>query len=485
MASPNILLITSDQQRFDTAGDASPPFMRTPHFNLLCNEGVNFTSAYSDCPICVPARVSLMTGKYVTTHKMTKNGPTSKIMGRMNTLPTYMRDRGYQTAAIGKMHFKPPRTRHGFDEMILPNDYYYEMTRSGEKLQPMRHGIGQNELYPCQATVPESMTLTSWITEECVKYILERRDPTLPFFLWCSFSKPHPPLDPPEPYYSMYRNCDIPEPFISNWSEGNDCPEPFKRFKESRSVDLIPKEILLQARAAYYGLITQIDYNIGRIFSALQDAGMFDDTFIIYTSDHGEFLGDHNAGSKVFFYESSSHVPFVMRMPKSWGNRKHGTEVSSVVTHADILPTLLAATGTSEFPDDIDGQDLIALSRGQLEAPRIFLEGMTDDPRREYYALTDGKWKYIWYSEGGVEQLFDLVNDPKELNNLSHIKEYASKKAELKKELISRHENRSSNAVCDGKLVEKPIGCDSVRDRRNSDWPGFHTENFKENDLQH
>lgn len=128
---PNILLITTDQQQFDTVGEAAPAFMRTPRLDLLRREGVTFASPYADCPICVPSRVSIVTGTYVTTHGGRSNGLTSQVMGRHDTLPAYLRELGYQTAAIGKMHFGPERVRHGFDEMILPVDDYRQMARSG------------------------------------------------------------------------------------------------------------------------------------------------------------------------------------------------------------------------------------------------------------------------------------------------------------------------------------------------------------------
>lgn len=473
---PNILLITTDQQRFDTAGDTAPSFMRTPHFDILTREGVTFTSAYADCPICVPSRVSIMTGKYVTTHGMRYIGQTSKVMGRHDTLPAYLRELGYQTAAIGKMHFGPERVRHGFDEMILPADYYLQMSRSGLPYQPMRHGLGQNELYPAMATVPETLTLTSWISEQCVDYILHRRDPSVPFFLWCSYTKPHPPLDPPEPYYSMYRQCDIPEPFVGEWAVGDECPVAFERFRQSWSLDLIPPEVIREARAAYYGLITQIDYNMGRIFSALQDLGLFDDTLIIFTSDHGEFLGDHRTGGKVFFYEPSAHVPFVLRMPKSWDRRMHGTKVSTPITLADILPTLVKAAG-GKIPRGVDGIDLIALARGEIQEPRRYIEA-TADREPSYFAITDGIWKYIWYPEGGQEQLFNLKEDPYELTNLAKRQEYREKCEELHRELVKRDQQRGGKYSDGKRLITRPLRGDSERDRRNSGWPGFHTEHY-------
>ncbi len=246
MKAPNIVLITTDQQRFDTIAPYAPAFMRTPHIDHLMRDGVVFDRAYADCPICVASRASIMTGKYARNHGLPDNQNTSTRIGRENTLPTLLRRLGYQTAAIGKMHFGPERCRHGFDEMILPADYYRHMIRSGSHWQPMRHGLGQNELYPAMATVPECLTLTSWIAEQCVEYIKERRDPTVPFFLWCSFSKPHPPLDPPEPYYSMYRNCALPEPIQSGWSQSDRRPIAFRRQQESWSSDLIPAAIIIR-----------------------------------------------------------------------------------------------------------------------------------------------------------------------------------------------------------------------------------------------
>lgn len=472
MPSPNILLITTDQQRFDAAGDAAPAFMRTPHYDHLCREGIQFTSARADCAICVPARVSIMTGKTVFEHGMDGNGNTTDVMGREGTLPTRLRECGYQTAAIGKMHFGPMRSRHGFDEMLLPDDYYRAMERSGQPLQPMRHGLGQNELYPTMATVPEAQTLTNWIAEQCVDYIRNRRDPNHPFFLWCSFSKPHPPLDPPEPYYSMYRTCDIPEPVFGDWSESPDCPIPFARHRDAWSCDLVPPEIIREARAAYYGLITQIDYNVGRVFAALQDLEMFNDTLILYTSDHGEFIGDHHTGGKFTFHEASAHVPCALRLPQSWENRCYGSACASLVTHADILPTLVAAACGSA-PDDLEGLDLTALARGEIEG-RDFLEGTADGGT--LFAITDGRWKYLYYPEGGSEQLFDLESDPQELHDLAPAGQCGAEITRLRDEMIRRHQARGSKWVEDGRLVQLPRQNDTTADRRNHPWPGYHTK---------
>ncbi len=481
---PHILLITTDQQRFDTVGTHAPAFMRTPHTDHIAREGITFTRAYGDCPICVPSRMSIMTGKYVSTHGMSGNGASSEVMPTpVNTLPTCLNDLGYQTAAIGKMHFTPQRARHGFQEMILPEDYYRHMAKRGYDVQPMHHGLGQNELYPGMATVPEALTLTSWTAEQCVEYIRERRDPTRPFFLWCSFSKPHPPIDPPEPYYSMYRTCDIPAPVFGDWSEGDSVPYAFRAMRERQSFDLVPPEIIREARSAYYGVITQIDYNMGRVFSALQDMGIFNETLIVYTSDHGEYLGDHHAGAKGFFHEPSAHVPFFLRMPQSWDNRQHGTQQHHLVTLADILPTVVAAAGGTP-PPDVDGIDLVALARGKAE-PRSYLESMNGSTAAPgNLAITDGRWKYLWFPIGGSEQLFDLETDPHECNNVIDLADHANERERLRAELIRRHTDRGSALVQDGSLITLPVPNESTADRRNRGWPGYHTE-FHPVDVRH
>ena len=481
---PNILLITTDQQRHDTVGSLAPSFLRTPHMDHLRREGVEFSSAYAECPICVPSRVSIMNGKSPLSTGFSYNGESSQWLDRESTLPALLGRCGYQTAAIGKMHFSPQRARHGFEEMILPQDYFDEMAATGTR-GTMAHGLGQNELYPGMATVPEAQTLTAWIAEKSLNYILSRRDPTVPFFLWTSFSKPHPPFDPPEPYYSMYRNCDIPEPVVGDWAGDDRCPETIKRFRQKNSYDLIPAEVIREARAAYYGLITQVDYNMGRIFAALQDRDLFENTLILLTSDHGEFLGDHLCGSKRFFHEASAHIPFYLRMPDMWSDRCCGGRVGSPVTHSDILPTLLRAA-EGDVPDDSDGQDLIALARGDLENPRRNVEGVFGFPFNaegvEYLGITDGKWKYMWYFEGGAEQLFNIEEDPREVHDLSG--ENPAKCAELHSLLVERDRGRGGRFSDGRRLLKRDVKITTETDRRSSSWPGYHTE-FTDSDVRH
>lgn len=482
------MLITTDQQRFDTVGPCSPDFLRTPHLDQLAREGTTFDHAYADNPLCVPTRVALLTGQSVWTHRMLNNGHTSDVVSsQATTLPALMREAGYQTVAIGKLHFGPERARHGFDEVILPADYYREMARSGQGTQPMRHGLGQNELYPGMATVSESQTLTAWLCDQAALFIGERRDPTMPFFLWLSLSKPHPPLDPPEPYYSMYRNADIPEPVVGEWADDERSPAAVNRMRHKESYDLVPPITWREARAAYYGLVTQIDYNIGRVLAALQDGGDLQEAMIVFTSDHGEFLGDHRLGNKIFFHEVSAKVPMIVRPPRSWGDERRGEVLDDLVVHADLLPTLVRAAGGA-VPAGIDGRDMLARIRGEGK-PRQYLAAVSagadaDNEQPWYLGITDGEWKYVWYPEGGHEQLFHLAVDPQELIDLAADSGSATAREQLRTALVEHCRATAPDFLDDGGLPSRPVRGDTVAERRLRSWPGYHTE-FYTLDVRH
>lgn len=460
---PNILLITSDQQRFDTVGPRKPAWLRTPHLDRLGREGVCFDRAYAQCPVCVPARRHIMSGQDAFTYA---NGDLTRgrdIPTTTETLPAVLRALGYHTSLIGKAHFGPARIRYGFDEMICAEQYYRQMAQAGHAIQPMRHGLGQCEFHPGLATVPEALTLTNWTAEQAAEFIRYRRDPSQPFFLWLSFHKPHPPFDPPEPYYSMYRHCDLGEPAIGDWCDDANLPPAIRRTSRKQSLDLIPPEISREARAAYYGLITQIDYNIGRVYQALYDEGVDANTLIVFTADHGEYLGDHQSWGKFTPHEGSAHLPFIVRLPSDWGEDRVGLASDAVITHADLLPTFVRAAG-GKVPAWSDGHDLLPVVRGEKESVRTHLESymyenaywFKDYGQPDYLGITDGQWKYIWYPEGGREQLFDLATDPCELCNLAAAPEHRGKLDELRGELIARQSRRGLSSVRNGELTSIP-----------------------------
>jgi arylsulfatase A-like enzyme len=483
------VLITTDQQRFDTYGDEKPDFLRTPHMDWLADDGIRFRRAYASCPVCQAARAGYMTGNTTYTHRMGVNGPTCDYFGREDTLPTLMREAGYQTCAIGKLHFHPQHIRHGFDETHTLDEYYRMMRRSGHPRQPRRHGIGENELAAGMACVPESMTLTSWISEQAVDFITERRDPTMPFFLWVSYSKPHMPLDPPEPYYSMYRDCEMPEPWGGDWHEAPDRPESVMSAQYGHNLWDLPRAQLDAIKAAYYGLITQIDYNMGRVFAALQDTGCYfsgqDNTLILFCSDHGELLGDHRMGSKGTPFEPSARVPMILRLPRTWQERHVGRRCDEVVCHADILPTLVGAVG-GRVPDGLDGVSMLDVVRGQAEPHEYVVCGAghsQKSPATCWCCIHDGRWKYSWYYAGGVEHLFDLQEDPREEHNLAGAPEHADKKQELRAELEAYLATKDGPYLEDGKLFGTPRPEKTEAERRAAGFPGYMLDTHKADAL--
>lgn len=489
MSRPNLLLVTTDQQRRDTIGPDAPSFLRTPHLDQLAREGIRYDRAYATTPICVPSRISLLTGQSALRHGMVVNGASSSVLPPgAPTLPARLGALGYSAAAIGKMHFYPPRARHGFEELVLPDDYY-RWARRQPGVNPMRHGIGQNELHPAMATVPEAQTLTSWLSEQAVDYIHYRRDPTRPFFLWLSYSKPHPPLDPPEPYYSMYRDAAIPDPVVGDWAD--DPPAAFGRQRHRGSVDELDAATVRAARAASYGLVTQIDFNLGRVLAALQDVGELANTTIVFTSDHGEYLGDHRTSNKIFFHEPSAGIPMVVRPAAGDARVPAGTTVSTVASLEDVLPTLLIAAGGDVPGDDTDGVDLIGLAADAATgaaAPREVVGIAHGDAGPEdvpyYFALTDGVTKYIWYPEGGAEQLFDLGHDPPERHDLApstSTADLARWRDRLAAEVVARGGGHLLDA---GTLPTVPVAEDTIAEQRARAWPGYHTDRF-DLDVRH
>jgi arylsulfatase len=486
MPSPNLLLVTTDQQRRDTIGPRAPAFLRTPHLDQLAREGARFDAAYASTPICVPSRVTILTGRSALRHGMRSNGATGDVLEPgASTLPARLAALGYATAAIGKMHFTPPRARHGFDETVLPDDYSRAARRAGRA--PMRHGLGQNELHPGMATVPEAETLTSWLSERAVDYVHYRRDPTRPFFLWLSYSKPHPPLDPPEPYYSMYRDAPIPDLVVGEWAESASAPAAFVRQRHRGSFDQLDAATIRAARAAYYGLVTQLDYNLGRVLGALQDIGELDRTMIVFTSDHGEFLGDHGTGNKVFFHEASAGIPLVVRPPVDARPFPPGTVVRTPVTLGDVLPTLVAAAGGT-VGEDVEGTDLVGLAaRGDRDRLVVGVAGGDAGPDGVpyYLAVTDGRRKYIWYPEGPADQLFDLDADPDERYDLAGRDGAAGLVGEWRKRLLAAvRDGGGAHLLDDGDLPAVPVVGDSAREQRASAWPGYHTDSY-DLDVRH
>lgn len=416
---PNILLVTTDQQRFDCVGAAKSvhPVM-TPHIDQLAAEGVMFANAYSDCPLCIPSRTTLMTGRTAYRHGIAANGEFRIPETPEDTLPGRLRGIGYQTHATGKMHFTPPRNRNGFERMrLLPEDYVNFLEPTPYRGMYRGHGMGGNEVYPAYCAVPIHYSANHWIVNESIDF-LRQRDTEAPFFMWTSFEAPHPPFDPPESYVRLYDSFEIPEPVMSGWALRDDEPEWVKVRRWSHKLNEVPPHVVQLARKHYYAQLTHIDYELGRLFGELKSQGIWDNTVVIYTSDHGEMLGDHGLFHKTCFYEPSAKIPFILKLSTEWKDRySTGTIDRGPILLADLYPTVMELAGCALAEDTIsrDGRSLVDEHRSGHEARWLVgymneLDGL--------YMVTDSKWKYLYYVRGGVEQLFHLEADPTELDNL-------------------------------------------------------------------
>jgi arylsulfatase A-like enzyme len=276
---------------------------------------------------------------------------------------------------------------------------------------------------------------------------LERRDPTVPFFLKVSFFHPHSPFTPPRYYFDKYMSMDIPEPVVADWATVFDAPARGLPVK-TRRISLKP-ESMRECRAGYYGCITHVDHQIGRILYRLDDPSGRDDwqlsqnTVVIFLSDHGEMLGDHQWMKKSQAYEPSARIPFLMRFPESMGI-DGGQVRDEVVELMDVMPTLLDLAGVP-ITDAVDGRSVMPLLRGEASRWREYLHGQCshrDETGNGMQYLTDGRWKFAWYPTDGSEQLFDLENDPTEMVDLSSDPQFEEQTAKWRAILARELEGR-------------------------------------------
>ena len=413
---PNILFIMTDQQRGDCLSIEGHPCLLTPNMDSIAGAGVRFRRAYTTCPSCIAARRSLLTGQFPATHGMV--GYSDGVeWDAPPTLPQTLRDAGYQTCLIGRsMHQYPPRKRYGFEHMVVhgwDSDYVpFLQKEAPESGGWFGGGVMHNDWTARPWPLPDHLHMTNWTVNEALKFP-RMRDPSCPFLLAVSFIAPHPPLQPPAFYMDRYLRAEIPEPVIGDWAEP---PED-----DGLGDDVAPSHVALtgeklrSTRAAYYGLINHVDDQLRRLLNGITgiDAATGRNTVVVFTSDHGEMLGDHYMWRKSVPYEPSARIPLLIRAPDRFGLRKRSA-VAHPVCLEDIMPTLLDMAEV-DIPDTVEGRSLLPLMRGEEPAWRPHLH-IEHAPLHQ--TLTDGKEKFIWFVGDGREQLFDLEKDPEERRDL-------------------------------------------------------------------
>ncbi len=465
---PNVLLLMADQHRGDALGCNGNAAIRTPNLDRLAREGCTFTRAYSSTPSCTPARAALLTGMSPWGHGML--GYYRVAEQYPIELPRILEGAGYRSHVVGKNHFAPQRHAHGYDEVELDesgrhvgagfvSDYRQWFAQAAPGLDPDALGIGWNDYRAGAYPHPESLHPTTWTGDRAVRFIEEyaREEP---FFLKVSFARPHSPYDPPARLVETYEGADIPAPFLGEWSRAAN-GERVKPDAHTAARNNLGAELTRRSRLHYYASVTFVDEQIGRILDALEARGMLADTVILYTSDHGDMLGDHHLWRKTYAYEGSARIPMVLWWGANVADAPRGQTRSEPVELRDVLPTFLDAAGVPR-PESVEGRSLLALVRGGGEPWRevLDLEHATIYwPENAWTALTDGHTKYVYFARDGAQQLFDLDADPGETVDLARDPAHAERLASWRRRMVEHLAPRGAPWVVEGELGirEKPI----------------------------
>ncbi len=452
MDRPHVLLINTDHWSGRLLGCAGHPVIRTPTLDALARDGIRFSSCYSTCPVCIPARRSLMTSLSPRSHGDRVYSDRMPMPQGVTTLAQAFRDGGYQAVAVGKLHVYPQRNRIGFDEVILSEEARYEfggtddyedwLARHGYLGLEYAHGMSNNQYFTRPWHLPEEAHATTWATRQMIRQI-KRRDPTRPSFFYLSYIHPHPPLVPLRDYLDMYPPEAMDEPVCADWDREETYALQYAR-RDTAGPDAVygPREIR-EARRAFYAQCTHIDHQLRLVIGTLKEEGLLDRTILAFTSDHGDMLFDHGMTGKRLFYDGSCRVPLILSGKPLQSRR--GEVNPALACLEDIMPTLLTLCGLP-VPETCEGIDLLG------DPSRDLLYAEIDQTRM----VTDGRYKLIYYAVGNRTQLFDLENDPRECCDLAGLPACAGIRRRLEDFLIRNLYGRDEAWVQDGRLVGLP-----------------------------
>lgn len=430
MKRPNILFMTTDHLRYDTLGSTGDPLVQTPAIDALAEKSTRFSKCFVQNPVCSPSRASFMTGRYPKNHGVKWNG--SKLGEHEITIVEAFKNRGYTTASVGKHgigqqrfgqmldHLDAAGIRRGWKEradgdytVTDPNPFEqyvrcrgYEY-RTGYALPNFRKNLGA-----VPSELPEDCHLDAYVGMKSIEY-LEGLDTSDPFFLWVGFYGPHHPYVPSGRFARMYNPNDVPPFRRAEDDIAKKPPEYALYFKADhhkyRGFDRASDATFRKMKAAYYGMVSQIDWQVGLIMDALDQKGVADETIVVFLSDHGEFLGDHGIPAKApFLLDCMLQVPCFIAVPGRAGNT-----CDALVESVDLFPTLAQLAGV-DAPECVQGVDLSPLMQGEQAAVRetVFAEAV--DKR----CIRTREWKYIHYPAKPYGELYNLSDDPFELDNL-------------------------------------------------------------------
>jgi arylsulfatase A-like enzyme len=482
----NVLFIMCDQLRWDHLSCYGNRVLRTPHIDALARRGVRFDRAYVQSAVCVPSRMSFYTGRYVASHGTSWNHvpfPISQV-----TLGEHLRRAGRSATLAGKTHVIPDHEglrrfglepdsnpgrlllEGGFDELDRYDGHAPPGRESGYADYLRAHGYAGSDPWNehvvaaldergervsgwflrnahLPALVREEHSETAYMTDRALDFIRGQADQ--PWVLHLSYIKPHWPLMAPAPYHAMYRDAE-PAPIVTADPRTENAHPVLQAYRASHEDCITHRnpDFVRHFRPTYMGLVKQIDDQLGRLFAELERSGRMQDTLIVFTSDHGDHLGDHGLGEKELFYEQAVRVPLIVVDPRPQADATRGTVEGRLVEAVDIVPTFLDALGLDPAAHLVEGRSLLPLLHGErVDAWRDCAFSELDYSFREarrhlgrspaecqaWMARTE-RWKYVHY-RGLRPQLFDLLNDPLELVDLGDDPGHAGVRGEMRERI--------------------------------------------------
>ncbi|BAT57712.1 arylsulfatase [Variibacter gotjawalensis] len=506
---PNILFIMADQLRWDYLGCNGHPHIKTPVIDALAKRGVNFTRTFIQAPVCGGSRMSFYTGRYAESHGAGYNGYPLRIDEK--TMGDYLRPLGMRVALVGKTHmtvdnegmarlgidpnsdvgvqvaqcgFEPYERDDGLhpDQSVDPNLAYNKWLRQlgyrsdnpwhdfansveGDNGEVLSGWAMRNVGRP--ARVKEEHSETAYMTDRAISFIDEADGP------WClhvSYIKPHWPYVAPAPYHDMYSARDVIPANRSDAEKASPHPVVAAFMAHDESVNFSRDEVRELVIPAYMGLISQFDHHVGRLVAHLEKRGIADNTIIVVTSDHGDYLGDHWLGEKDLFHEEIVRIPMIVVDPRPSANATRGSKVDALVEAIDLAPTFLDWAGGEAEPHRLEGRSVAPLARGETPpwrdaafcdsdfAPRHARRtlGLQPDQARAYMVRTE-RWKYVFYEEY-PPQLFDLVTDPQELTDLVPGGKHESVLIEMEQRLFAWFRSLRSRVGISDAEIERRTG---------------------------
>jgi arylsulfatase A-like enzyme len=470
---PNILVVMTDQQRRETVGALPGAWFATTGIDRIAAEGVAFTRAYAECPICVPTRATFLSGLHA--HQLDVPGFGAALDNGGTVTPEHpnlarsLARAGYDTAIIGKTHLQPYGCDLGFAEShLLENscsdavEYNRYLHGHGFQKDDYWHNSAYDGVWAYRSRVPLEHYGDAWVGRLSADYVRRQADGDHPFFLWASFYKPHNPYNPPAPYHGRIDPRSLPAPIRDDpdaASRGRVYREREAFYRARRAGREPTASDIQEARARYGECVQLVDDQVAALCEALRETGQWDNTAILFASDHGDMLGDHGHWHKTLAFESSAGVPLVLRVPGG----ARGARSDALVSTIDLMPTCLDLAGLP-VPAALSGRSLLPLSLDPGTAGRDTLYLECSNFPGAWHAAVTRRWKYVHFVNGGEEELYDLHEDPEERRNLAGLPAFEDRRLRERERLVALLRTQGPAwALRSNRLAEIPFAASACR----------------------